>query len=154
MQCGEPLAVLISTYRTTPDERGISPAEKLHGRQHRTLLSAMIPEPTKQKPRPKVKFSVVEPVFVRQFLRNPKWTAAVVKKNLGKRMYLVETETGICRRHQNQIRHRLPADDRTEDDTGHAFMTLAQVSGNESSSESKEAAPNPQRTNLALRTST
>ncbi|XP_055909300.1 uncharacterized protein K02A2.6-like [Eupeodes corollae] len=91
----EALLVFLSTYRSTPDDSGISPAEKLHGRQHRTILSTMVPEASKANTKFKTKFSIGQPVFVRQYQRKEKWIAAVVDKTLGRRMYCVRASTDV-----------------------------------------------------------
>ena len=97
---------LLISYRTTPT--GISsksPAEKLHGRQPRTLLALLLPkkhckqmDPTKFKPQDKV--------YIETFKSYPKWKAAIVQKCIGNRMYKVCAEGGITRRHQNQMTKR------------------------------------------------
>lgn len=122
-QGDDALATFLSTYRSAPDDSGISPAERLHGRQHRTLLSAIFPESRNQGEMMKtenLRFSINQPVFVRQYLRDKKWIPGVIKKTLGRRMYLVKTSNDTWRRHQNQIRPRtamcgetisVPADD-------------------------------------------
>lgn len=93
-QCEEALAVFLETYRSTPDENGISPAERLHGRPHRTILSAMFPKPTHKnnKIAPNGKYLISEPIYIRQYLQKPEWIEAVVRKILGRRMYLVESK--------------------------------------------------------------
>ncbi|XP_055859221.1 uncharacterized protein LOC129921427 [Episyrphus balteatus] len=103
-KCDEALSIFLLTYRTTPDENGKSPAEKLHGREHRTKF----PEKSNKKGKKQTtnKFSINQQVFVRQYLPKKKWVPAVVKKLLGRRMYLVETDTGMWRRHQNQTKPR------------------------------------------------
>ncbi|XP_055919521.1 uncharacterized protein K02A2.6-like [Eupeodes corollae] len=63
------LATFLSTFRTTPAEMGISPAEKLHGRPHRTLLSAMIPEPKRSIEPNQPKFRTGQSVYLRQYLK-------------------------------------------------------------------------------------
>lgn len=106
-RCEDALQVFLASYRSSPGVDGKSPAEKLHGRCHRTVLSALCPDTrTHHKGKP-AKFVRGQTVLVRVYLRKPKWAKAVILEPLGRRMYRVETEDGsIWRRHQNQIRRR------------------------------------------------
>lgn len=96
----------LSTYRTTPDPlTGKSPAELLHGRQPRNVLSVLLP---KQYPKTTLitKFHVDDEVYARNYNRCGKWITGIITKVIGNKMYHVQTSTGILRRHQNQLRKR------------------------------------------------
>lgn len=99
------LELFLSTYRTTPIN-GKSPAERLHGRQPRTLLQLFKPEQYRASYKHQTKFEVKEKVYVRVFGQKKTWVPAVIVKQKGARMYIVETERGRCTRHQNQITRR------------------------------------------------
>ncbi|XP_055902780.1 uncharacterized protein K02A2.6-like [Eupeodes corollae] len=106
-RCEDALQVFLATYRSSPGNDGKSPAEKLHGRCHRTALSALCPDSKTHVKEKSAKFASGETVFVRIYRHEPKWIKAVILETLGRRMYRVETEYGsIWRRHQNQIRQR------------------------------------------------
>lgn len=102
------LTAILSTYRMTPNPaNGKSPAELLHGRQPRfelsLMLAAKIPDMRLQK---RVsKFSNNQLVFTKNYSGNKiKWIKGSIIKSCGSMMYIVRTELGNWRRHQNQIR--------------------------------------------------
>ena len=53
------------------------------------------------------KFCVGDFAFARSYVSGTKWFPAVLTKNIGLMMYLVSTDRGIRRRHQNQLQPRL-----------------------------------------------
>lgn len=113
------LRIFLSTYRTTPLAKyGKSPAELLHGRQPRVLLSLLEPhQEIEDKKLVKTKFVIKQPVFVRNFSGRKKWVKGVITKLIGSRLYLVSTNYGEWKRHQNQlkIRHITNTMDSTND---------------------------------------
>ncbi|XP_037941330.1 uncharacterized protein K02A2.6-like [Teleopsis dalmanni] len=108
------LVKYLATYRTIPNAEEKSPAELLHGRAPRTLLTLLSAPPNNNKPVTcSTKFSPNETVYIKHYGRGPKWVEAVIIKNLGCLglglycgLYSVKTSNGYVRRHQNQIKHR------------------------------------------------
>lgn len=122
------LARILMSYRRTPLLSGKSPAELMIGRNIITRLDLCNPSlSTKsnmtQEQKPKAqpessdvkrgqvthKFAINDLVYVKNFGRGTKWRKGVIMKYLGKMMYETETQYGISRRHQNQIRLRIQA---------------------------------------------
>ncbi|XP_037942899.1 uncharacterized protein K02A2.6-like [Teleopsis dalmanni] len=99
----------LTTYRTTPNlATDKSPAELLHGRQPRTILSALFPKVMEtMKTQNRSKFGVGEKVLARNYSGSHKWVRGVIQKLLGNKMYFIQTENGYIKRHQNQIRRNL-----------------------------------------------
>ena len=52
------------------------------------------------------KFFVGDLVFAHNYATGPKWFNAVVTKNVGSMMYMVRTDRGLWKRHQNQLQPR------------------------------------------------
>jgi transposase InsO family protein len=106
---GVALTKFLATYRATPIP-GInkSPAEMLHGRQPRSLLTSLMPVKHKHSTQPcDTKFKKFDKVYARNFSpQHHKWSKAVILETLGHRLYLVKTNYGVWKRHQNQIRKR------------------------------------------------
>jgi transposase InsO family protein len=101
----EALQTFLAVYRSTPSGQwDKSPGELLHGRPPRTLLSLIQPSSPPLITQTAGKFKPGDNVQVKFFGRRAKWAPGVVIKRLGKMMYLVETELGQQRRHQNQLR--------------------------------------------------
>lgn len=100
------LQQLLVTYRATPiGQEKKSPAERLHGRQPRTLLALLVP--TKRPKRiENTKFQVGDKVYIKSFKVYPKWIPAIIRESIGYKMYLVQSENGMTRRHENQITKR------------------------------------------------
>ncbi|XP_037930430.1 uncharacterized protein K02A2.6-like, partial [Teleopsis dalmanni] len=74
----------LATYRAMPNAEGKSPAELLHGRPVRTLLSQLFESPRKhlEASKRKMKFSLKQPVFARNYARGEKWIKGVIVKQL------------------------------------------------------------------------
>lgn len=111
---GQPVknAVLkfLSTYRSIPNDEGKSPAELLHGRQIRTLLTQLPhiqKERREEKDNKSTKYRVDDLVFLRNYGRGPKWIKGQITKVLETMLYIVETYFGKCKRHQNQLKPRV-----------------------------------------------
>ncbi|XP_036347960.1 uncharacterized protein K02A2.6-like [Rhagoletis pomonella] len=93
----------LATYRSTPNPRNSkSPAEMLHGRQPRTILSALFPTSTTPHAT-KSKFTIGNSVWIRSY-SGPRWIQGKISKVQGNRMYVVESGSVANRRHQDQIR--------------------------------------------------
>ena len=98
------LDTLLFSYRTTVLSSGKSPAEWLHGRQPRTALSLLLPhQQASHTQKSGSKFSIGETVHVKFFTSAP-WELGKVVEHLGSMMYVLDTERGFVRRHQNQLR--------------------------------------------------
>ena len=48
----------------------------------------------------------IRPWFARNYASGAKWFSGVVIKNVGSMMYLIRTDRGIWKRHQNQVQPR------------------------------------------------
>ena len=102
---------VLATYRSSPhpslDWR--TPAELLHGRQPKSLMSLFLPGTCTvcrskttdgqnvEKPRIS-KYCVGDLVFARNYASGAKWFSAVVTKNVGSMMYMVRTDRGLCKK--------------------------------------------------------
>ncbi|XP_036345449.1 uncharacterized protein K02A2.6-like [Rhagoletis pomonella] len=123
------LCKYLATYRSTPNPiTGKSPAEILHGRQPRTLLSALFPNQHVPN-HSKSKFCIGQEVQARNFSGKNKWITAKINQVLSRMMYNITTPRGIIRRHQNQIRRAAapptcePVDDEIEWDVDPTNIT-------------------------------
>ncbi|XP_053968274.1 uncharacterized protein K02A2.6-like [Anastrepha ludens] len=108
LQVNESVLKFISSYRTMPNAKGISPAHLLHGRPARTLFSQMfsVENGKNDFKQTSTKFSSNESVYIRNYGRGEKWLKGVVDRHLGKVMYVVRTSMGYFKRHQNQMKSR------------------------------------------------
>ena len=108
----------MASYRTSPHPclNWRTPAEVLHGRQPKCLLS-LFSSREKQtsfskvqndtaRPESKSKYDVGSLVFARNYAAGPKWLAGIVIKKLGNVMFNIRTERGVWRRHNNQLQPR------------------------------------------------
>ncbi|XP_036318833.1 uncharacterized protein K02A2.6-like [Rhagoletis pomonella] len=103
----------LSTYRFMPNDEGKSPAELLHGRPVRTLLSQVFESPKARlnPPAPNSpKFIVNQTVFARNYAREEKWLKAVIVRQLANTVYVVNTAVGYLKRHANQLKPRNSSD--------------------------------------------
>ena len=110
---------VLSSYRCLPHPclDWLSPAEVLHGRQPKNLLSLFSPnannskltvtENEKESSR-KPKFSIGDSVYARNYASGAKWFPGVITKVVGNILYIVRTKRGLWKRHQNQLQYRLP----------------------------------------------
>ncbi|XP_037813440.1 uncharacterized protein K02A2.6-like [Lucilia sericata] len=96
----------ITTYRTSPNSCGKSPAELLHGRQPRTLLSLLSPTSThtscSDTLKPPIKIN--DNVLCRNFWEGDKWIPGKIIKTIGNMMFLIDVGNKVWKRHINQIR--------------------------------------------------
>ncbi|XP_037931172.1 uncharacterized protein K02A2.6-like [Teleopsis dalmanni] len=107
MPISEAVIKFLVTYRSMPNTNNKSPAELLHGRTVRTLLTQILPVTKSSKKQPvTTKFGKDCKVFLRNYSSGPKWVEGIIEKSLGNRVYLVKTLTGQCKRHQNQLQAR------------------------------------------------
>ena len=109
----EAVHFVLATYRSSPhpslDWR--TPAEVLHGRQPKSLMSLFLPcvndkSDNDCKEKRSSKFFVGDLVFARNYVTGPKWFNTVVTKNVGSMIYMVRTDRGLWKRHQNQLQPR------------------------------------------------
>ncbi|KAL7725183.1 hypothetical protein ACLKA6_017339 [Drosophila palustris] len=96
----------LSSYRFTPNAEGKSPAELLHGRHVRTILSQIFEKQTESKPMQEAKYSPNEAVFAKNYARGEKWIKATIDRPVGRMLYILRTSTGFIKRHVNQIKPR------------------------------------------------
>ena len=110
---------MLASYRCAPHPSldWYTPAEKLHGRQLKNLLSLFLPRTTSvSKPDKNIdvkpyqvrspKYCVGDLVFARNYASGAKWFKGVVTKNVGSVKYLIRIDRGIWKRHQNQLQPR------------------------------------------------
>lgn len=109
----------LATYRSIPHPslNWKTPAEVLHGRQPRCLLSLINPlsNPSHSNTENNdtvnsSKFTVDSLVYARNYLHGPKWLPGKIVSKLGSTVYMVETDRGIWKRHSNQLQVRLVLD--------------------------------------------
>ncbi|KAL7724915.1 hypothetical protein ACLKA6_020051 [Drosophila palustris] len=101
----------LSSYRFTPNAEGKSPAELLHGRQVRTILSQIFEKQTESKPMQEAKYSANQAVFAKNYARGEKWIKATIDRSVGRMLYILRTSTGFIKRHVNQIKPRSDSED-------------------------------------------
>ncbi|XP_049954094.1 uncharacterized protein K02A2.6-like [Schistocerca serialis cubense] len=97
------LLLFLSSYRSQPRD-GRSPAELLHGRPHRTLMSLLHPPHQVPVQRQTPAFAPGDVVFYRNYRGSRRWLAGRILRCLGRAMYLVLGASGEVRRHLNQLR--------------------------------------------------
>lgn len=116
------LRLVLATYRTTPHP-GINwstPAEVLHGRQPKNLLSLFLPnhavsnrklddcvsEGSAVESDAVKKYDVGSLVYARNYASGPKWYPGEVTKILGNVLFMIRTDRGLWKRHKNQLQPR------------------------------------------------
>jgi len=108
---------VLASYRSAPHPclNWHTPAELLHRCMFKSLMSLFLPGiNTVCKPnfkngqeQPHVqKYHVSDLVFARNYASGAKWFSAVVTKHIGSMMYMVRTNRGLWKRHQNQLQPR------------------------------------------------
>ena len=113
------LQKFLSTYRCMPHPAldWKSPAEVLHGRQPRNLLSLLGPSQLASTAKSKVqstnKYDVDSLVYARNYRSGPKWLEGKVTAKVGDVMYNIHTDRGIWKRHANQLQPRVYVSDST-----------------------------------------
>lgn len=110
----------LATYRSIPHPSldWKTPAEVLHGRQPRCLLSLINPlsNPShgnidNNDTNNSDQFTVDSLVYARNYASGPKWLPGKIVSKLGSTIYMVETDRGTWKRHSNQLQVRLVLDD-------------------------------------------
>ncbi|XP_037930970.1 uncharacterized protein K02A2.6-like [Teleopsis dalmanni] len=105
LSINETVIKFLSSYRFLPNSEGKSPAEILHGRAVRTLVS-QISEPfgNYAENLSKNKYDLYNTEYLRNFSSGLKYIKGVIKKQLGRKVYIVQTATGCYKHHQNQLK--------------------------------------------------
>lgn len=117
---------VLFTYRTMshPELNGESPAEVLHGRQPKNLLTLLKRISSRQcrqsekknsrkKQGTKELFPVNSLVYARNYRHGPKWIPGKVIRSVGFNVRIVECARGVWKRHCNQLQVRLADRDET-----------------------------------------
>jgi hypothetical protein len=106
------LQLFLATYRCLPHPslNWKSPAEVLHGRQPRNLLSLL--NPLKKSDGHNVEktsyqFGPESQVYARNYGTGPKWLPGTIINKLGNTLFRVRTDRGVWKRHTNQLQPRL-----------------------------------------------
>ena len=117
------LAKILCAYHLTPQTTtGLSPAEMLLGRRHRSRLDLLKPHTADRVERKQLAqksqhdrhacdrvFTEEDPVFVRNYHQGDKWLPGVISEKTGPVSFKVTMTTGQDRCcHQDQIRKRSP----------------------------------------------
>ncbi|XP_018782639.1 PREDICTED: uncharacterized protein K02A2.6-like [Bactrocera latifrons] len=102
----------LATYRFTPNSNGETPAELLHGRSVRIMLTQLFETPAQSKSKivDKYKFQPIELVYARNFAKGEKWIKGIIIHPIGKMMFMVKSNRGTIRRHINQLKPRSNAE--------------------------------------------
>ncbi|XP_044147183.1 uncharacterized protein K02A2.6-like [Bufo gargarizans] len=107
----EKLLEFLIMYRNTKHATtGLSPAFLMFGRHLRTKLDLVRPQEQSPTPPPpgRLGFRAGDLVWSQNYRALPPWLPGVIDGTLGRRMYLVRLEEGICvRRHLSQLRKRI-----------------------------------------------
>ena len=100
-----------------PELDGYSPAEMLHGRRPKNLLSLLASEqerkPENRRQSGKCPFPSGTNVFFRNYGKGPRWLPGTVTEVRGRVVRMIESDGGLVKRHTNQLQMRI-----VEEDTG------------------------------------
>ncbi|KAF6035044.1 hypothetical protein EB796_006640 [Bugula neritina] len=114
----------LATYRSLPHPalEWKTPAEVLHGRQPRCLLSLINPfntrnYQTKSNNNTSSQFAVNSLVYARNYSSGPKWVPGKIIRRVGNTIFLVDTDRGIWKRHCNQLQIRLATESMPNDES-------------------------------------
>lgn len=101
------------TYRATPTSLGKTPSELLMNRQPRLRLSALRSSHNKQNVKifqdnldNKPKYTLNQPVFVRNFGKGAKWVPGTIIGTISPRSFDIQVGDVVWKRHEEQIRSR------------------------------------------------
>lgn len=115
MTLHDSVRVALASYRCLPHPSldWKTPAEVLHGRQPRCLLSLLNPQGnnyqySKQNTSTS-QFMVDSLVYARNYNAGPKWLPGQIISKVGSTIYMVHTDKGVLKRHTNQLQIRLPS---------------------------------------------
>ncbi|XP_041564867.1 uncharacterized protein K02A2.6-like [Drosophila elegans] len=104
----EAVTKYLSSYRFTPNAQGKTPAELIHGRPVRTVLSQLFEQPVENK-RTITKYISNQMVYARNYSRGEKWIEGIIDRPVGKMLFIVRTSNGYIKRHFNQLKPKLSA---------------------------------------------
>ncbi|XP_041564492.1 uncharacterized protein K02A2.6-like [Drosophila elegans] len=109
---GIPLRVAVtkylSSYRFTRNAQGKTPAEFIHGRPVRTVLSQLFEQPVEDK-QTITKYISNQMVYARNYSRGEKWIEGITDRPVEKMLLIVRTSNGYIKRHFNQLKPNLSA---------------------------------------------
>ncbi|UYV62952.1 K02A2.6-like [Cordylochernes scorpioides] len=141
------LAEILLGYRRTPlASIGKSPSEMMFGRDIRSRLDLVLPNPGKSE---EPGFKVGESVWYRTYKSGPKWDQASIQNTTGNRLVTLQTARGQARRHWDQVRRSHIPDKR-----GGATEDHAGVSEPDLNTESEELIPQHQEVTSEPQSST
>ncbi|XP_044312741.1 uncharacterized protein K02A2.6-like [Drosophila rhopaloa] len=89
--------------RFTPNSNGKSPAELIHGRPVRTVLSQLFEQPVDAK-QSVTKYVPNQMVYARNYSEGKKWIEGIIDRPIGKMLFMVRTTNGYIKRHFNHHR--------------------------------------------------
>ncbi|XP_033149641.1 uncharacterized protein K02A2.6-like [Drosophila busckii] len=95
----------LASYRFTPNAEGKTPAELIHGRPVRTILSQLFEQPATTAYKA-TKYLPQQPVFARNYAKGEKWIEAIIDRPVGLMLYIVKNKYGYYKRHVNQLKPR------------------------------------------------
>ena len=122
MQLKDSVRLALATYRCLPHPSidWKTPAEILHGRQPKSLLSILNPQTNATSPiassndtkisndtKRTSQLAVDSLVYARNFATGAKWLPGIVVAKLGTTVFMVKTDRGIWKRHANQLQIRI-----------------------------------------------
>ncbi|XP_030382544.1 uncharacterized protein K02A2.6-like [Scaptodrosophila lebanonensis] len=98
----------LASYRFTPNADNKTPAELLHGRPVRTLLSQLFEQShDNHRSHHSEKYAIDQQVFARNYAKGEKCVEGTIVRSLGKMLYIVNTHVfGHIRRHINELKPR------------------------------------------------
>ncbi|UYV76537.1 K02A2.6-like [Cordylochernes scorpioides] len=141
------LAEILLGYRRTPIASiGKSPSEMMFGRNIRSLLDLILPNPGKSE---EPGFKVGESVWYRTYKSEPKWDQASIQNTTGNRLVTLQTARGQARRHWDQVRRSHIPDKRGEATEDHAGVSEPDLN-----TESEELIPQHQEVTSEPQSST
>ncbi|XP_036340020.1 uncharacterized protein K02A2.6-like [Rhagoletis pomonella] len=120
----------LASYRFAPNLNGKTPAELLHGRPVRTLLSQLFEHPRKATTNQKhiTKYEKNQKVYARNYAKGEKWVEAIINRKVGNMMYIVQTLQGYLKRHVNQLKLRQSATNEVTPNNLQTYDTYPTVS--------------------------
>ncbi|UYV84160.1 K02A2.6-like [Cordylochernes scorpioides] len=141
------LAEILLGYRRTPIASiGKSPSEMMFGRNIRSRLDLILPNPGKSE---EPGFKVGKSVWYRTYKSEPKWDQASIQNTTGNRLVTLQTARGQARRHWDQVRRSHIPDKRGEATEDHAGVSEPDLN-----TESEELIPQHQEVTSEPQSST
>ncbi|XP_043064465.1 uncharacterized protein K02A2.6-like [Drosophila ficusphila] len=98
----------------TPKAQGKTPAELIHGRPVRTVLSQLFEKPVEAK-QTITKYIPNQMVYARNYSRGEKWIEGIIDRPVGKMLFIVRTSNGYIKRHFNQLKPKLSTNNSIEE---------------------------------------